>query len=77
MTAAEVKQTAVMRISLERASAKLRNGPPGDDEEDYDLPIWAGVLPVTMHIGQPQADPRLAPGIDVPDHIRDLADTVR
>jgi nitroimidazol reductase NimA-like FMN-containing flavoprotein (pyridoxamine 5'-phosphate oxidase superfamily) len=77
MTAAEVKQTAVMRISLERASAKLRNGPPGDDEEDYDLPIWAGVLPVTMHIGQPQADPRLAPGIDVPDHIRDLADTFR
>lgn len=77
MTTAEVRQTAVMRISLERASAKLRSGPPGDDEEDYDLPIWAGVLPVTMHIGQPQADPRLAPGIDVPDHIRDLADTVR
>lgn len=76
-TQSEVKQTAVLRISLERASTKVRTGPPGDDEEDYDFPVWAGVLPITTSIGQPQADPRLKSGIDVPDNVRDLADTTR
>jgi hypothetical protein len=76
-TTAEIKQTAVLRLSLEAASAKVRSGPPGDDEEDYDWPVWAGVLPVTTSIGRPQADPRLSDGIDVPDHIDDLADTTR
>ncbi len=73
----ELKQTAVMRISLERASAKVRTGPPGDEEADYDWPVWAGVLPVTMHIGRPVPDPRLHEDIEVPDHVRDLADTTR
>ncbi len=76
-TEAEVRQTAVMRISLEHASAKVRSGPPVDDEADYGLPIWAGVLPVSTHIGQPSSDPRLAPDIEVPQHVRDLADTSR
>jgi nitroimidazol reductase NimA-like FMN-containing flavoprotein (pyridoxamine 5'-phosphate oxidase superfamily) len=73
----EVKQTAVLRISLEKASAKVRAGPPVDEEEDYGWPVWAGVLPVTTRIGQPQPDPRLADGIEVPDHVRKLAGTER
>ena len=73
----EVKQTVVLRISLEQASTKVRNGPPGDDEEDYDFPVWAGVLPVTTSIGQPQPDPRSKAGIDVPDNVRDLVGTTR
>lgn len=75
--AKELKQTAVMRISLERASAKVRTGPPGDEEADYDWPVWAGVLPVTTQIGQPVPDPRLPEDIEVPEHVRDLADTTR
>ena len=74
---AEVKQTAVLRISLEHASTKVRTGPPGDEEEDYGWPVWAGVLPVTTHVGQPEPDPRLQPGVDLPQHVRDLADTDR
>jgi hypothetical protein len=66
-----------MRLSLERASAKVRTGPPGDDAEDYELPIWAGVVPVTTHLGVPEADPRLAPGIGVPQNVQDLADSAR
>jgi nitroimidazol reductase NimA-like FMN-containing flavoprotein (pyridoxamine 5'-phosphate oxidase superfamily) len=76
-TTVELKQTAVMRISLAQASAKVRTGPPIDEEEDYGWPVWAGVLPVTTHVGQPEADPRLTPDIEAPDHIRDLADTDR
>ena len=76
-TQAEITKTAVMRIPLEKASAKVRNGPPSDDEDDYALPIWAGVLPVSTHIGHPLSDPSLAPGIETPQHVRDLADTTR
>jgi hypothetical protein len=72
-TEAEIRQTAVLRISLAKASAKLRDGPPGDDEADYDLPMWAGVLPVSTRISEPEPDPRLAAGIDVPEHVRRLA----
>lgn len=73
----ELKQTAVMRISLEHASAKVRTGPPVDEEEDYGWPVWAGVLPVTTAIGQPLPDPRLDDGIETPEHVRELADTTR
>lgn len=66
---AELKQTAVLRLSLARASAKVRSGPPADDEADYALPIWAGVLPVTTVVGEPVPDPRLAPGLGVPEHV--------
>lgn len=76
-TTVELRQTAVMRISLEQASTKVRTGPPVDEEEDYGWPVWAGVLPVTTHIGQPQADPRLTADVEAPAHIRDLADTDR
>jgi nitroimidazol reductase NimA-like FMN-containing flavoprotein (pyridoxamine 5'-phosphate oxidase superfamily) len=66
---AEVRQTTVLRVSLEKASAKLRSGPPADDEADYDLPIWAGLLPLTTAFGVPEPDPRLAHGIEVPEHV--------
>jgi hypothetical protein len=65
-------QTAVLRLSLEHASAKVRSGPPADDEEDYAWPVWAGVLPVTTRIGEPEADPRLVGGTVLPDDLRSL-----
>ncbi|MBX6386329.1 MAG: pyridoxamine 5'-phosphate oxidase family protein [Microbispora sp.] len=67
----ELAATAVLAVSLEEASVKVRQGPPKDDEEDYDLPVWAGVQPLTMVWGAPEPDPRLAPGIPVPAHVRD------
>lgn len=75
-TAAEVKQTALLRVSLASASAKIRSGPPSDDEADYGLPIWAGVLPVTTQIGEPEADPRLAADMPTPVHVKDLSGRV-
>ena len=49
----ELAATSVLCLPIEEASAKVRSGPPIDDEEDYALPIWAGVLPVTTAIGAP------------------------
>ena len=72
ITSAELRQTAVLRISLERASTKVRSGPPEDDEADYDWPVWAGVVPIEARLGAPQADLRPAPGIDVPDNVATL-----
>jgi nitroimidazol reductase NimA-like FMN-containing flavoprotein (pyridoxamine 5'-phosphate oxidase superfamily) len=62
----ELKATAVLAMPIEEASAKVRTGPPLDDEEDYALPAWAGVIPLSMRTGAPQGDPRLAEGIAVP-----------
>lgn len=59
----ELRQTTVFRIALSEASAKTRNGPPGDEEEDVSLDIWAGVIPVSTHIGEPVPAPNLSPGI--------------
>jgi nitroimidazol reductase NimA-like FMN-containing flavoprotein (pyridoxamine 5'-phosphate oxidase superfamily) len=73
----ELKQTAVLRLSLARASAKVRSGPPSDDDDDYDWPVWAGVIPVTTNLGQAQPDPRLLEGIEEPRHVRDLSGTER
>ena len=71
---AELRQTAVLQLSLERSSAKIRTGPPVDDEEDYDWPVWAGVLPVTTRIGVPEADPRLEAGVEVSEDVATLVD---
>jgi uncharacterized protein len=59
----ELAGTLVLRLPVEEASAKVRTGPPVDDEEDYALPFWAGELPLRLVPGPPVADPRLAPGI--------------
>ncbi|RKS04702.1 hypothetical protein DFP74_0272 [Nocardiopsis sp. Huas11] len=68
-TAKELAATRVLALSLEEASVKVRTGPPADDEEDYALPVWAGVLPVRQVFGEPEPDPALAEGDGVPAHI--------
>lgn len=68
MTAQEVKATTVLRLPLDEASVKIRTGPPVDDEEDYGLPIWAGVVPLSMVTGAPVDDPRNIKGVAAPDH---------
>jgi nitroimidazol reductase NimA-like FMN-containing flavoprotein (pyridoxamine 5'-phosphate oxidase superfamily) len=67
----ELKQTMVVAIPIREASAKIRSGPPLDEEPDYALPVWAGVLPLQLAAGKPIADPRLAASIDVPAYVRD------
>ena len=69
--AKELAQTAVIELSLAEASAKIRTGPPGDDDEDYGLPIWAGLLPLTVSAGPPEDDPKLGTGIDRPAYLDD------
>jgi uncharacterized protein len=69
----ELKQTSVLRVPIEEFSAKVRTGPPIDDEEDYPFPTWAGVIPLEMKSGQPIADDRLEPGRAVPEYIRRYA----
>ncbi len=63
----ELKATAVLEFKIEEASAKIRTGPPLDEEADYALPVWAGVLPLRLEAGEPVADPRLKPGVVVPE----------
>ncbi|MEQ8664313.1 MAG: pyridoxamine 5'-phosphate oxidase family protein [Rhodospirillales bacterium] len=70
--AQELKATTVLSMPIDEASAKIRSGPPEDDEPDYQLPHWAGVLPITTVIGEPVPDPALAPGIATPDYVRDF-----
>ena len=65
----ELKATTILSLDIEEASAKVRTGQPIDDEEDYDLPIWAGVIPISTYVGQPIDDPRNQKGIAAPDHI--------
>ncbi len=69
MTAKEFRATTVMSLPLSEVSAKVRTGPPNDDEEDYALPIWAGVLPVRMDLGLPVSDPRNLEGLAPPAHV--------
>jgi uncharacterized protein len=64
----ELKATLVMRLPIEEFSAKVRQGPPVDDEEDYAFPTWAGVIPLEMVPGKPLNDPRLDPGREVPTY---------
>ncbi len=65
----EIQGTSVFRLSMELASAKIRSGPPVDDEEDYELDIWAGVVPTHLATGQPIDDPRVRPGVSVPANV--------
>jgi uncharacterized protein len=69
-TRKELAATSVLAVSLGEASVKVRTGPPGDDPEDLDLPVWAGVVPMATSFGEPVPDPALRPGITAPDHIR-------
>jgi nitroimidazol reductase NimA-like FMN-containing flavoprotein (pyridoxamine 5'-phosphate oxidase superfamily) len=71
-TRKELAATSVVAVPLDEASVKTRAGGPKDDDEDYDLDYWAGVLPVTMTTGPAEPDPRLKAGIGVPEHIAAL-----
>jgi len=68
-TEKELKSTLVLSLPLEEASAKIRTGNPIDDEEDYALDVWAGVIPVRLTAGEPLADDRLKGGIPIPPHV--------
>jgi uncharacterized protein len=65
----ELAATAVLALPLDAVSAKVRTGPPIDDEPDYALPIWAGVLPLRQVADPPVADDRLDPALAVPAHV--------
>jgi nitroimidazol reductase NimA-like FMN-containing flavoprotein (pyridoxamine 5'-phosphate oxidase superfamily) len=67
----ELDATTVVTVPIASASAKIRSGPPLDDEADYALPIWAGVLPLALVSGAPEPDPRLQTGIPLPPSLRD------
>jgi hypothetical protein len=66
-----MKQTTVLSLPLVEASAKVRTGPPLDDEEDYAMDVWAGVVPLRLVAGEPINDPRLPEGIQVPGYARE------
>ncbi len=69
-TAKELKATSVLEFAIEEASAKVRTGPPKDDAEDYELPIWAGVVPLVVQRGEPIADPLLKVDVAVPRYAK-------
>jgi len=69
-TAKELKATSVLAFEMEEASAKVRTGPPKDDAEDYELPIWAGVLPLSLQRGSVIPDPLLTAAVPPPDYVK-------
>jgi uncharacterized protein len=69
-TPPELAGTLVLALSLTEASAKIRTGPPVDDEADYALPIWAGELPLRLVADAPVADPRVSTDVAIPEYIR-------
>ena len=67
----ELDQTTILAIPLGEASAKIRTGPPNDDADDLELPVWAGVLPLRVVAGEPEPSPDLRPGLGTPGYITD------
>ena len=72
MTAQEAKATTVFSMPIDEGSAKVRSGPPVDDDDDYSLPIWAGVLPISQVLQEPVPDPKNLDGLEVPTHVCDF-----
>jgi uncharacterized protein len=66
----ELKGTAVLALPIAEGSAKVRTGPPIDDDEDYELDVWAGVIPLTLTTGPAEPDPLLRAGIPQPAYVR-------
>jgi uncharacterized protein len=66
----ELKATTVLEFLIEEASSKVRKGPPLDDEDDYGLPVWAGVLPLETRSGSPVPDDKLIEGVALPEYVR-------
>jgi uncharacterized protein len=71
-TRKELKGTSALALPIEEGSAKIRTGPPIDDEEDYALGMWAGVVPMRTEVLAPEPDERLADGIEPPEYVRAL-----
>jgi hypothetical protein len=69
----ELQVTAVLEIPLEEVSAKVRTGPPIDDEADYALPVWAGVIPLELTPQGPVPDDRLPQEIAIPEYLRNYS----
>jgi len=69
----ELQLTTVLSLELAEASAKVRTGPPLDDEEDYELDVWAGVIPLRLVANAPIPDPRLPAGIEPPAYAREYS----
>lgn len=68
-TKQELKATAVLRLGIDLASAKVRSGPPVDDADDYQRDVWAGVVPLRLNRLPAEPDPQLAYGIRMPDYL--------
>jgi len=68
----ELNVTSVLKIKITEASAKIRKGPPSDDKADYDLPIWAGIIPIKKVLGKPIADDLLNFGIEIPESVKKI-----
>ena len=66
----ELKATSILQLPIEEFSAKVRQGPAIDDEDDYSFPTWAGVVPLNLVAGEPIDDDRLLPGVKVPEYAR-------
>ena len=73
----ESKATSVLQIAIEEASAKVRTGDPVDDEEDYELEIWAGVVPYTQKTLTPIPDKRLKDGIGLPESVKNYFEKIQ
>ena len=69
----ELKATTIIRLPIEEFSAKVREGPVIDDEEDYAFPVWAGVLPLNLVPGEPANDSRLPEKIAAPDYVKNYS----
>ena len=65
----DLDATKVVALPIDEASAKIRTGPPVDDESDYALPAWAGVIPLSLVAGAPLPDPKLRVNLDVPPYV--------
>jgi len=65
----EMKATSVLKLPIDEASAKVRTGGPKDDDEDYELNVWAGVVPLGTKVGDPVPDEVLPAEIGIPDHV--------
>jgi nitroimidazol reductase NimA-like FMN-containing flavoprotein (pyridoxamine 5'-phosphate oxidase superfamily) len=73
----EMRATTVLSLPLVEVSAKVRTGPPLDDEEDYELPVWAGVIPLRLVADAPISDPRLTVGIEPPKYAREYKRSIQ
>ncbi len=72
----EIKMTGVIVMDIDTASAKIANGMPEDEDDDYDIPIWAGVLPLESRLTELQSDDRLLDGVEASSVIRELENKV-